>query len=411
MIYSLFFIVTGFELFLMEDVMEDRKTNIQQIDYTILFLLFILMCFSLLAIYSGSGQYYSEDPTFFVERQVVWFVIGFIVVATIMIIDYDIYKNFAYVFYGFGLLLLLLVAFSPLGVFKNGAQSWLNLGIGTFQPSEFMKIFLILVLAKTMTSITTKRREVSVRSDLIIVTKIMAFFIPPFLLVMGEPDLGTALVLLSIVATMLLMSGVSWKMLSLITFLVITSIILLIWLFFYQFDIFSLFIKQHQLDRFYGWLNPEEHSAGYGYQLVEAMKGIGSGQLYGNGYLQGIQTQSNRIPELHTDFVFAVVGEEFGFIGATLLIVTYFLMFYRMIDIAATCNNLYGTYLVSGIIGFLVFQIFENIAMTIGLMPITGLPLPFVSYGGTSLLTNMVAIGLVLNVGMRTKHYMFQVDE
>ncbi|MBP3952731.1 rod shape-determining protein RodA [Bacillus suaedae] len=390
--------------------MDTGKTYMQKIDYSILFFIFLLMCFSLLAINSGSGQYYSNDPTFFVKRQVIWFVIGFFAVAGMMIFDYDLYKNLTYTMYGVGLLLLLLVAFSPLGVYQNGAQSWLDIGIGTFQPSEFMKIFLILALAKVMSSIT-RRKEISFKSDVMIVMKIMALFIPPFLLVLREPDLGTALVLTSIVATMLLMSGITWRMLTLLFTLVIAGLGTLVWLFFYRIDLFSLFIKKHQLDRFYGWLSPEEHSAGYGYQLVEAMKGIGSGQLYGSGYLQGIQTQTNRVPELHTDFIFTVIGEEFGFVGATVLIIIYFLMFYRMIIIAATCNNLYGTYLVSGIIGFLVFQVFENIAMTIGLMPITGLPLPFVSYGGTSLLTNMVAIGLVLNVGMRTKHYMFQVDE
>lgn len=390
--------------------MDTGKTYMQKIDYSILFFIFLLMCFSLLAINSGSGQYYSNDPTFFVKRQVIWFVIGFFAVAGMMIFDYDLYKNLTYTMYGVGLVLLLLVAFSPLGVFQNGAQSWLDIGIGTFQPSEFMKIFLILALAKVMSSIT-RRKEISFKSDIVIVLKIMALFIPPFLLVLREPDLGTALVLTSIVATMLLMSGITWRMLTLLFTLVIAGLGTLIWMFFYRIDLFSLFIKKHQLDRFYGWLSPEEHSAGYGYQLVEAMKGIGSGQLYGSGYLQGVQTQTNRVPELHTDFVFTVIGEEFGFVGATVLIIIYFLMFYRMIIIAATCNNLYGTYLVSGIIGFLVFQVFENIAMTIGLMPITGLPLPFVSYGGTSLLTNMVAIGLVLNVGMRTKHYMFQVDE
>lgn len=390
--------------------MDTGKTYMQKIDYSILFFIFLLMCFSLLAINSGSGQYYSNDPTFFVKRQVIWFVIGFFALAGMMIFDYDLYKNLTYTMYGVGLLLLLLVAFSPLGVFQNGAQSWLDIGIGTFQPSEFMKIFLILALAKVMSSIT-RRKEVSFKSDVIIVLKIMALFIPPFLLVLREPDLGTALVLTSIVATMLLMSGITWRMLTLLFTLVVVGLGTLVWMFFYRIDLFSLFIKKHQLDRFYGWLSPEEHSAGYGYQLVEAMKGIGSGQLYGSGYLQGVQTQTNRVPELHTDFIFTVIGEEFGFVGATVLIIIYFLMFYRMIIIAATCNNLYGTYLVSGIIGFLVFQVFENIAMTIGLMPITGLPLPFVSYGGTSLLTNMVAIGLVLNVGMRTKHYMFQVDE
>ena len=127
--------------------------------------------------------------------------------------------------------------------------------------------------------------------------------------------------------------------------------------------------------------------------------------------MQGVQTQSDTLPEIHTDFIFAAIGEEFGFFGAMVLLVTYFLLFYRMIMIALTCNNLYGSYLVAGVIGLLVFQVFQNIAMTIGLMPITGLALPFISYGGSALLTNMLAMGIILNVNMRTKHYMFEARE
>ncbi|TWI59856.1 rod shape-determining protein RodA [Halalkalibacter nanhaiisediminis] len=391
--------------------MEETKKNIQQIDYTLLFLLFILMCFSLLSIYSGSGQYFTEDPTHFVKRQLIWFVVGIVIMFGVTVIDYDFFKNLSFLLYGTGMALILLVAYSPLGVFRNGSQRWLDLGFTEIQPSEFMKIFLIFALAHLLYKITTERKDFDIKSDIIIVAKVLAVGLPPFFLILQQPDLGTALVIASIMATMLLMSGISWKILLILSAGTILGIVMLVWLYFNHFDLFTLFIKDHQLDRFYGWLSPYEHSAGYGYQLVQAMRGIGSGQLYGSGFLQGVQTQSDRIPEIHTDFIFTVIGEEFGFMGATILIVTYFLLFYRMIVIALTCNNLFGTYLVSGIIGLLVFQVFQNIAMTIGLMPITGLALPFLSYGGSALLTNMVAIGVVLNVNMRTRHYMFQTEE
>lgn len=170
-------------------------------------------------------------------------------------------------------------------------------------------------------------------------------------------------------------------------------------------------IEPHQLDRIYGWLDPDSDTSGIGYQLNQAILGIGSGQLFGAGFLEGMQTQSDVIPEIHTDFVFTVIGEEFGFLGAMVLLVIYFLLFYRMIMISLTCNNLYGSYLVAGVVGLLVFQVFQNIAMTIGLMPITGLALPFISYGGSALLTNMMAIGIVLNVHYRTKNYMFTSED
>ncbi|WP_100405162.1 rod shape-determining protein RodA [Bacillus solitudinis] len=391
--------------------MEERKTSLQQIDYTLLFLLFILMCFSLLAIYSGSGQYFSDDPTYFVKRQVIWFIIGFVVMVSMMILDYDLMKNFSTVFYAIGITLLLLVKFSPLGIFNNGSQRWLDIGVAVIQPSEFMKIFLIIALAHLLFKVTTQRRGTGIKADIIVVAKIFAIGLPPFILILDQPDLGTALVIASIMATMLLMSGVAWRILLFLGLSCLLGLSMLVWLHNHYFEIFSIFIKGHQLERIYGWLSPEEHSAGFGYQLLQAMKGIGSGQLYGSGYLKGVQTQSDQIPEIHTDFIFTVIAEEFGFIGATVLIVTYFLLFYRMIIIALTCNNYYGTYLVSGVIGLLVFQVFQNIAMTIGLMPITGLALPFISYGGSALLTNMLAVGIVLNVSMRTRHYMFETEE
>lgn len=391
--------------------MEERKSGFQQIDYTLLFLLFVLMCFSLLAIYSGSGQYFSEDPTYYVKRQIIWFVVGIVVMVGMMVLDYDLFKNFSILLYSLGIISLLLVAFSPLGVFRNGSTRWLDLGFTDIQPSEFMKIFLILAIAHLLYRITINRGQKDLKSDLIIVAKVFAVGLPPFFLVLTQPDLGTALVIASIMATMLLMSGIAWRILSVLALGAVTGILSLVWLHNNHFEIFSKIIQSHQLDRIYGWLDPYEHQGSFGYQLVMAMRGIGSGQLYGSGFMQGIQTQSDQIPEIHTDFIFTVIGEEFGFIGATVLIVTYFLLFYRMIIIALTCNNLYGTYLVAGVIGLLVFQVFQNIAMTVGLMPITGLALPFISYGGSALLTNMLAMGIVLNVNMRTRHYMFETEE
>ncbi|WP_368503504.1 rod shape-determining protein RodA [Alkalihalophilus sp. As8PL] len=391
--------------------MEERKTNLQQIDYTLLFLLFVLMCFSLLAIYSGSGQYFSSDPTLFLRRQILFFVAGAIVMAIMMVMDYDLFKNFSIPLYAIGMVALILVSFTPLGVFRNGSTRWLNLGFAQPQPSEFVKIFVILALAHLLYKITTERRDKDLKSDMIVVAKVLAVGLPPFFLILQQPDLGTALVIASIIATMLLMSGVAWRILASLGLSAVGGIMALVWLHNHYFDIFTKIIATHQLERIYGWLDPEGYASGYGYQLTQAIRGIGSGQLYGSGYLQGVQTQSDTIPEIHTDFIFTVIGEEFGFIGATVLLVTYFLMFYRMIIIALTCNNLYGTYLVAGVIGLLVFQVFQNIAMTIGLMPITGLALPFISYGGSSLITNMLAIGIVLNVGMRTRHYMFQTNE
>ncbi|ALA54277.1 rod shape-determining protein RodA [Shouchella clausii] len=383
--------------------MERKHTGI---DYTLLFLLFLLMCVSLVAIYSGAGQYFSDDPTYFVVRQLIWYGIGAVVIVAVMLVDFDLFRNFSIPVYAIGMVLLLAVEF--FGEERNGAQRWV-FGI---QPSEFMKIFLILALAHLLYKLTKDKQKRTFKEDMVVLGKILLVSLPPFFLILKQPDLGTALVIGSVIATMLLMSGIRWRILLSLVGIAVLGIAFLVYMHEAHFEFFSEYlIEPHQLDRIYGWLDPDSDTSGIGYQLNQAILGIGSGQLFGAGFLEGMQTQSDVIPEIHTDFVFTVIGEEFGFLGAMVLLVIYFLLFYRMIMISLTCNNLYGSYLVAGVVGLLVFQVFQNIAMTIGLMPITGLALPFISYGGSALLTNMMAIGIVLNVHYRTKNYMFTSED
>ena len=180
--------------------MEENKSSLQQIDYTLLFLLFLLMCISLLAIYSGSGQYFSSDPTYFVKRQVIWFVIGIGLMIAAMTIDYDLFKNFSIPLYVIGIVLLILVKF--FGVVQNGSQRWIGVGGIMFQPSEFVKIFLVIALAHLLYKITLERNEKSFKSDCVTVAKVFAVGLPPFYLILDQPDLGTALVIASIMGTM-----------------------------------------------------------------------------------------------------------------------------------------------------------------------------------------------------------------
>ncbi|MFA9559087.1 rod shape-determining protein RodA [Evansella sp. AB-rgal1] len=396
--------------------MQERKSPFQQLDYTLLFLLFVLMCISLLAVYSGSSAVTESwtwaGPLYFVQRQIIWFGVGIILMLAAMSIDYDLFKNFSIPLYIIGMILLLLVHFTPLGIENKGARRWLGIeDVFQFQPSEFVKIFVLIALAHLLYNITKAPREKSFKGDIIVVGKILAVGLPPFAFILIQPDLGTALVIGAIMGSMIIMSGVTYRMLGLLSSLVLSFIALLIWLHNNYFEIFSLIIRSHQRNRIYAWLDPAGNISGEGYQLYQALQGIGSGRLYGSGFMQGPKTHSGTIPELHTDFVFTVIGEEFGFVGATVLIVVYFLLLYRMVIISFNCNNTFGTYLVAGTVGLFVFQIFQNIGMTIGLMPITGLALPFISYGGSALITNMIAIGIVLNVNIRTKHYMFGEED
>ncbi|WP_067842104.1 rod shape-determining protein RodA [Amphibacillus sediminis] len=379
------------------------------IDYTMLFLIGCLVIFGLFAIYSGSGQYASHDPTTYIKRQIMFFGISLIVMAVIAYFDFELLERWTLVFYILGIIMLLMVPFSPLGVGRNGAERWINLKYIELQPSEFMKIFLVLHISTILAK--AGKYRLSFRESIPITLKIGAYTAIPLFLILKQPDLGTALMIIFTVFALIFTSSISLKMVMTLITMGLTGIGTLVYLYFNHFEIFTKIIADHQLARILGWLDPTAHSSGYSYQTQQALLGIGAGQLTGSGFTQGFQVQSGRVPEAQTDFIFAVIGEEFGFIGTSLLVILFFLLIYRIITIAFHANSLFGVYICIGIIGLFAFQIFQNIGMTLGLMPVTGLALPFVSYGGSSLLTNMMAIGLVTSVHLRTKEYMFSNDE
>lgn len=377
------------------------------IDYTIVSILTSLFIISLLAIYSGSGQYASGDPTYFIKRQLVFIVLGLIVMMVVAFFDFELLEKWTWLFYLGGVFLLILVEF--IGVDRNGSQRWIDLKFTEIQPSEFMKIFLVLHIAMILSKVGKYRLDF--KASLWVFTKIMLYTLVPLYLIWRQPDLGTTLMILFSVAALLLTSSLSLKLLGILVATGLTGVGTVVYLFLYQREFLETFVEPHQMARIYGWLEPERYSRGFGYQLQQALLGIGSGQLSGSGFREGYQVQGGHIPEAHTDFIFAVIGEEFGFIGTSLVVVLFFLLIYRIITIALNANSLFGMYICVGVIALLTFQIFQNIGMTIGLMPITGLALPFVSYGGSALLTNMLAIGLVTSVHLRTKSYMFGNDE
>jgi rod shape determining protein RodA len=382
--------------------MQKDKALLQQLDFGLLFILLLLTGISILSIYSVT---HGTDALYFVKRQIIWYSIGFVAIFGILFVDYRRLKQLAIPLYVSGIVLLLLVIF--IGEESKGAQRWIDLGGFSLQPSELMKIFLVISIAQLLTKTQEQFEEKTLRDDFILMGKIGMFSFLPFALIIQQPDLGTSLVLVGIVGVMLIAAGISWRILFLLALIGTGLVTGLVFLYFINFELFSLVIKAHQLPRIFGWLDPESEAGGYGYQLIQARLAIGSGQLMGKGFTDGAQSQGGWIPEIHTDFIFSVIGEEFGFIGASILISVYFILIYRLVQIALTCNDTFGSYLVAGVIGMILFQVFQNIGMTIGLMPITGLALPFISYGGSALLTNMIAMGIVLNVAMRTKVYMF----
>lgn len=388
----------------MQSNMQSRKIPF---DYTIVFLVICLAIISIVAIYSVSGQYAGGDSMYYTKRQILFYVVGFIAMAVIAALDFEMLEKWTLAFYIFGMLLLIAVEF--IGVVRYGAQRAISLKVIDIQPSEFMKFFLVLHISVLLARLGKQRLRF--RDSIVVTLKILFYTALPLLFIYRQPDLGTLLMIVFAVGTLIMVSSISLKMSALLISIATTALGTLIYLYFNHFELFSKYIHSHQLSRIYGWLNPTEYSQGFGYQLQQALLGIGSGQLTGSGFNSGYQVQSGRIPEAHTDFIFAVVGEEFGFIGTSILVILFFLLIYRIITIALNANSLFGVYICVGVIALFTFQVFQNIGMTVGLMPITGIALPFISYGGSALLTNMMALGLVTSVHLRTKTYMFGEDE
>ncbi|MBE7118556.1 FtsW/RodA/SpoVE family cell cycle protein [Bacillus cereus] len=385
-----------------------KDTNSQyQIDYILIFILFAIGTVSCFAIASAQASL----PPFlqninFALKQIQWYVIGFVAIGVIMIIDFDRYKQIAWYLYSFALILLIGLELQvPGAVTIKGATAWYRLpGIGNFQPSEIMKLFLIIIIGRIIANHNEKYFFRTTREDFILLVKIFTASLPPLLLIAKEPDLGNTMVISAMLAAMILVSGIRWRLILGLTSVIFVIGFTLIYIYFTHTEFFKEHIlKEYQLNRFYGWLSPYEYDA-QGYQLRQAFLATGSGEMQGTGWENG----QVYFPEPHTDFIFTNVAEQFGFLGASVIISLFFLLIYRMIHIALESNEPFGSYICAGTIGMFTFQVFQNIGMTIGLLPITGITLPLMSYGGSSLLTYMIAIGFILNVRSRTQIFMFK---
>lgn len=288
----------------------------------------------------------------------------------------------------------------------NGAKSWFRApGIGSLQPSEFVKVFLILALAKLISDHHEKNQFKTIKSDGWLLIKIGIVTAAPLLLVMKQPDLGTALVLIAIMLGMIFISGITWKILMPIFAFGASLVSIIFYFVLVKPEILEKYlgVKQYQFGRIYSWLDPYNYSSTSGYQLTRSLLAIGSGQTSGKGF----GTREVYLPESHTDFIFSVVGEEYGFVGASLLVSLFFLLIYHITRVGMETKNPFYTYICVGVISMITFHVFQNIGMTIGILPITGIPLPFISYGGSSLMGNMLALSLIFSIRYHYKKYMF----
>ncbi len=359
-----------------------NQAEMRHLDLVILLCLVLVNLAGLIFLYSASSSLDEAKFQAIMSKQSMLMFIGFVLIFIILLIDYQRFIDSAYFLYVINLFLLVLVFFA--GSKRLGAQRWLSLFGFTFQPSEFMKITLVLMLA----SYFGARKEHSKSTFLMI--KGILLVLPAFLLVAVQPDLGTALMLLPILLGVLFIFGTDIKALLATAFLGILST-----------PIFWYLLKDYQRKRLLVFLNPNLDPLGAGYTITQSKIAVGSGGLFGKGWLSGTQNQLNFLPERHTDFVFSVVGEEWGFIGISVVLLLYLIIILRGVMIISQTRDIYGKLIAAGVVCWFTFQIIINVGMTIGILPVVGLTLPFISYGGSSLLVSMIAIGLLLNVGMR----------
>lgn len=390
--------------------MTSQKKTIPKIDYGIILTLMLMVIVNLVTLYSAqtTGQYIDN----FVKQQIMWYVIGTIVIIVIIQFDSDQLKKVSWYMYGFGLIMLAILFFAPNTKFTpiiNGSQSWFVIKkVGSIQPSELMKVFTIITLAKVVADHHQKFIEKNVKTDFWLLIKIGIIVGLPVVMILKQPDLGTSLVFIAILLGVVLVSGITWKLLfpifSGVGILGGTVMYMAIW----RPELLKYIgVKQYQFKRIYSWLDPHSYSSDEGFQLIKSLLAIGSGQTAGKGF-------GNRevyMPESHSDFIFSTIGEEFGFIGGSIVISLFFMLIYQITKTGLDTKNPFYSYICVGVISMIAFHVFENIGMTIGLLPITGIPLPFISYGGSSLLGNMFAMGVILSIRYHYKKYMFSSEE
>ena len=358
-----------------------KRLPFRKMDKVLLFAALGLGVFGVLMIFSATR---ADNPsTYYLKKQMMFLVLALLVMFLGAAFDYRRIMPYSKIIYAVTMLLLFVVLFFPA---IGGAHRWINLGFFPVQPSEIAKVAVILVLA---TFIADRHMEIGSSKEFLQAVAVgtgVMFFI--FL----EPDLGVTLSVFVIMVGMLLIGGARLKQMGVLlggTAVVMAAAIGL------------KLLKAYQITRLLVFINPDMDPLHTGYNLMQSKIAIGSGQLIGKGLFNGTQTNLKFIPEHHTDFIFSVVGEELGFIGGVILLTLFGLLLWRALRIAVTARDSFGTMIAGGIVVMFFFQILVNIGMTMGIMPITGVPLPFMSYGGSSLIVNFFSVGLLLNIGMR----------
>ena len=382
-----------------------------RIDYGFLSILVALMLISFISIYSAFNLMTQSGPTILLQ-QVVWYALGFFVMAAIMFFGNDTilqYIKKAYFFLMGCLVYLLLSKYCeallgfnlPLANEVNGAYAWFQFPFGSFQPSEFMKIVLIIICADVINEHNSSRAMVTYTSDIELFKKILQWAAAPLLLILLQPDTGICLIIGISLVVMLMCSGIKKQWIIIGGGLILFVLFVFFYLFFFQYELLTRFIASYKLTRITAWFYPEENMMTYGNQLYTSLLSLGAGGLTGFG----LQPDMQSIPEAQTDFIFATIGQSFGLIGTTIVLVACLALDLYILRIAIHTSNMTEKYMISGVLGVLIYQQIQNLGMVTGLLPITGITLPLISYGGSSILSYFICFGMIMNISSHAKKF------
>ncbi len=354
----------------------------------------LLLLIGTLLVYAATRDWYARnglDPQYYLKRHIINIAIGALLAYGTTVIDYRLLRAYTPIFWGLGVLGLVIVLIPGLGSTVNGARAWIALPGGfQIQPAELAKIAIIIGMSMLLSERSHDSDEPTSRDVLqaLIVAGI------PVLLIILQPDMGTVFIISASVVTIIAVSGAPSKWVAGLLLIAVLGAVV---------ATKTGVISQYQINRLQTFVNPNADTQGAGYQLRQARITVGSGGLIGTGLFNGPQTNGRFVPEQQTDFIFTVAGEELGFLGSGLILILYFIILMRAFAIARRTNDPFGRLMTTGVIAWFAFQLFENIGMTLGLMPMTGVPLPFISYGGSSMFATLIGFGLLQNVHARSK--------
>ncbi len=369
--------------------MVDWRAYLRHLDYLLLLATAGLIVYGVTMIYFATRQDIDGAAFYYVRQQLIAVAVGLLVAIVASLLDYDLYRRFQWLLYA--LAVFIVVAVLPLGENVNGATRWIDLGFTRFQPSSAA----VLLLALSIGAFLSDRMELLGSKRVTFIVLFLAA-VPAFF-VYREPDFGSAMIIVVLALAMLYFYGTPWTHFAVMGGTAVVGFVVAL-------KVLPLagihLIQQYQIDRLFVFVNPGHDSSGTGYNVIQSMIAVGSGALTGRGNM-ATQTTLDFLPEHHTDFIFAVISERNGFLGATVLLVLYALFIWRALRIAVLARDMYGSILAGGIGVLVLFQVFVNIGMTIGIMPVTGIPLPFISYGGTAMIAFLILVGLLQAIHLR----------